>query len=200
MSTAKFSKRIYYLPTLTADVKHIFDNMDALRSAARSGRVSRAFAEKIMMVVTSVNGCRYCSYGHSRAALAVGIPEAELQKLMALDLGNFPESEVVALTFAQHYAESCCNPDPATWTRLTSYYGEETANDIVVYLRMITFGNLLGNTFDALLSRFSGISAPGSSFRGELGVLLGAIWMPPARLFLRLFEAKKIDLSKTTRR
>ncbi len=113
MSTVIFNKRIYNPRTFTADVINIFDNMDALRRAARSGRVSRAFAEKIMMVVTSVNGCRYCSYGHSRAALAAGISETELQKLMALDLGAFPETEVIALTFAQHYAESHCNPDPA---------------------------------------------------------------------------------------
>lgn len=190
MNTATFNKRIYSLPTLTADVRHIFDNIDALHSASHGGRVSHAFAEKIMMVVTSVNGCRYCSYGHSRAALAAGIPEAELQKLMALDLGDLPESEVVALAFAQHYAESGCNTDPAAWKRLTSYYGEETANDIVTYLRMITFGNLLGNTFDALLNRFTGKSAPGSSFRSEFSVLLGAIWMPPWRLFLRLFKGK----------
>ena len=194
MNTATFNKRIYTLPALTADVKHIFDHMDALRSAARSGRVSRAFAEKIMMVVTSVNGCRYCSYGHSRAALATGISEAELRKLMALDLGNFPENEMVALTFAQHYAEFSCNPDPAAWQRFTSYYGGETANDILTYLRMITFGNLLGNTFDALLSRFTGKPAADSSLWSEVGVLLGAIWMPPARVFLQLFKTQKGDL------
>jgi hypothetical protein len=73
---------------------------------------------------------------------------------------------------------------------VTSYYGEEAANDIMTYLRMITFGNLLGNTFDAILSRFSGKPAQGSNLWSELGVLLGAIWMPPLRLFLRLFKSK----------
>jgi AhpD family alkylhydroperoxidase len=190
MNTTTFHKRIYTLPTFTADVKNIFDHMDSLRNAAHGGRVSKAFAEKIMLVVTRVNGCRYCSYGHSRAALAAGVSDSELQKLMALELGTFPESEAVALTFAQHYAESCCNPDPAAWQRVTSYYGEEAANDIITYLRMITFGNLLGNTFDALLSRFSGKPAQGSNLWSELGVLLGVIWLPPLRLFLRLFKSK----------
>jgi AhpD family alkylhydroperoxidase len=188
MNTATFSRRIYTVPSLTADVKLIFDNMAALRNANHSGHVSHAFAEKIMLVVTSVNGCRYCSYGHSRAALAAGVPEIELRKLLSLELGEFPTSEVVALTFAQYYAESRSNPDPAAWRRLSSYYGEETANDIVTYIRMITFGNLLGNTFDALLSRFAGKPAPGSSIWNELGVLLGAIWMPPMRLLLQLFK------------
>jgi AhpD family alkylhydroperoxidase len=197
MKTTTFNKRIYTLQTFTADVKNIFDHMDALRNAARSGRVSKAFAEKIMMVVTSVNGCRYCSYGHARAALAAGIPEAELQRLIALELGTFPENEVVALTFAQHYAESCCHPDLAAWQRVTDYYGVETANDMLVYLRMITFGNLLGNTFDALLSRLAGKPAPGSSVWCELGVLLGALWMPPARLILssKSIQNNKISLN-----
>jgi AhpD family alkylhydroperoxidase len=190
VNTTTFTKRIYSLPTFTADVKNIFDHMDALRDAARGGRVSHAFSEKIMMVVTSVNGCRYCSYGHSRAALEAGVPECELQKLMSLDLETFPENEVVALTFAQHFAESHCNPDAAAWQRLTSYYGEETANDIMVYLRMITFGNLLGNTFDALLSRLRGKPAQDSNLWSEISVLLGVIWMPPFRLFLRLFKSK----------
>ncbi|RJP49489.1 MAG: carboxymuconolactone decarboxylase family protein [Anaerolineaceae bacterium] len=192
MNTATFNKRIYTIPLFTADVKQIFDNMDTLRRAARGGRVSHAFAEKIMMAVTSVNGCRYCSYGHSRAALAAGVSEAELQKIMALDLGDFPESEAVALTFAQHYAESCCHPDPVAWQRLISYYGQETATDILTYIRMITFGNLLGNTFDALLSRLKGKPAPGSSLGSEVGVLLGAVWMPPTRLFLRLFRSQRV--------
>ena len=95
MDTAAFTKRIYSLPTFTADVENIFDHMDVMHDALRGGRVNHAFAEKIMMVVTSVNGCRYCSYGHSRAALAAGVPESELQKLMALDLETFPEHDKV---------------------------------------------------------------------------------------------------------
>ena len=191
MNNTAFTKRIYTLPLFTADVRQIFDHMDSLRRAARGGRVNRAFAEKIMMAVTSVNGCRYCSYAHSRAALAAGIPEAELQRIMSLDLGDFPESEAVALTFAQHYAETCCHPDPAAWQKLVSYYGQDTAEDILAYLRMITFGNLLGNTFDALLSRLKGKPAPGSSLWSEVRILLGTVWMPPARLVLRLFRASE---------
>ncbi|MEW6242582.1 MAG: carboxymuconolactone decarboxylase family protein, partial [Chloroflexota bacterium] len=70
-----------------------------------------------------------------------------------------------------------------------TYYGQDTAEDILAYLRMITFGNLLGNTFDALLSRLKGKPAPDSSLWSEVRILLGAVWMPPARLFLRLFRA-----------
>ncbi|MCU0486505.1 MAG: carboxymuconolactone decarboxylase family protein, partial [Anaerolineales bacterium] len=186
-----FNRRIYTFPTFKEDVQQIFDHMDDLRQAARGGRVSKAFAEKIMLVVTAVNGCRYCSYAHSRAALAAGVSETELQNLLALDQGTFALQEVTALTFAQHYAESACHPDPAAWQQVVTYYGEETARDILAYLRMITFGNLLGNTLDALLSRFAGKPAPASSLWDELNVLLGVVWMPPYRLILRAFNRKQ---------
>lgn len=46
------------------------------------------------------------------------------------------------------------------------------ARDILAYIRMITFGNLLGNTLDAFFSRLAGRPAPGSTLWDELGVLL----------------------------
>jgi AhpD family alkylhydroperoxidase len=188
--TPSFSKRIYIFPAFKADVRLIFDHMDDLRQASRGGRINKAFAEKLMLVVSRVNGCRYCCYGHSRAALAAGISETELQNLLALDLEVFPTYEVTALTFAQHFAETNSQPDQSAWQRVVLYYGEETAHDILAYLRMITFGSLLGNTFDALLSRIAGKPAAGSSLWNELSVLFGVLWMPFSRLLLRSFNRR----------
>ncbi len=172
MPSRTFERRTFTFSRFVASLRDIFAHMDDFRQAVRGGRVSRAFAEKIMLAVTQVNGCRYCNYGHTRAALAAGISEEELQRLLAQDIGTFPEEEAVALTFAQHYAESEDNPDPAAWQRLVDYYGPETARDIMAYIRMITFGNLLGNTFDAFFSRLTGHPAQTSTFWDELGVLL----------------------------
>jgi AhpD family alkylhydroperoxidase len=188
MVTVTFTKRIYDLPAFSADLRDVFAHIDDLRFAARRGRISKAFAEKIMLAVTRVNGCRYCAYGQTRAALAMGVPDAELQMIMAGELGGFPERETVALTFAQHYAESYCRPDPAAWQRLADYYGLETARDIQAYLRMITFGNLFGNTFNALLSRLAGKPAEGSSLWSELGVLLGGFVILPVEMLGRFIK------------
>lgn len=188
MQTATFTKRIYNLPTFREDVRQVFAHLDDLREASRGKRISKAFAEKIMLAVTHVNGCRYCAYGHTRAALAMGAPEAELQKIMAGELGDFPEREVVALTFAQHYVESCCQPDPAAWQSVVAYYGSAAAWDIQAYLRMIVFGNLYGNTFDALLSRLAGKPAEGSSLWSELGVLQGGFVILPVEMLRRFIK------------
>lgn len=185
---ASFSKRIYTIPLFIKDINNLSKNITHMREAKHSNLISRSFAEKIMLVVTGVNGCRYCSYGHSKAALAAGIPENDLKKLLAGEIGDFPENEAVALTFAQHYAESHCEPDPIAYQRLLDYYGEETTQAIIAYLRMITFGNLYGNTFDALISRFSGKPACGSSIWNEMGVLLGVIIFIPVVLLSQLLQ------------
>jgi AhpD family alkylhydroperoxidase len=202
MQTAVFTKRIYDLPAFREDMRQVFAHLDDLRAASRGRRISKAFGEKIMLAVTRVNGCRYCSYGHSRAALAMGVPDTELQRILAGDLDGFPEHEAVALTFAQHYAESCCKPDPAAWERVVEYYGPAAARDIQAYLRMITFGNLFGNTFDALLSRLAGRPASGSSLWGELGVLLGGFFIVPLgmvyQIMLRMFSKPALSESAIT--
>jgi len=188
--SATFDRRIYTWPVFKFAITDVFGHMDELRRAARTGRVSGAFAEKIMLAVTSVNGCRYCAYGHTRAALAMGVPEAEIRQILSADLGDFPDEEAVALAFAQHYAESACQPDPGAQQRLVDYYGTETAQDIYTYLRMITFGNLYGNTFDALLSRLAWKPAPGSSLWSELGVLLGVFVLVPLAMLRRFVRGR----------
>jgi AhpD family alkylhydroperoxidase len=189
MSTT-FDRRIYTLAAFRIAVKDVFGRMEELRRAARSGRVSRAFAEKIMLAVTRVNGCRYCAYGHTHAALAMGVKETEIQQIISGELGSFPEQEAVALAFAQHSAECASKPDLVAEQRLVAYYGPETSGDIQAYLRIITFGNLYGNTFDAFLSRLSGAPAAGSSLWSELGVLLGAFVLVPLELLKRTIQPR----------
>jgi len=171
--SGSFNKRTFTLRTFIRAIRDILGHLDELRDAARGGRIDHAFAEKIMLAVTQVNGCRWCSYGHSKVALAAGVSPAELQALLQqADLGVFPEREAVALTFAQHYAESADQPDPAAVQRLVAYYGPLDARDILAYIRMITFGNLYGNTFDALLSRLRGAPARDSRLLDELAIVL----------------------------
>lgn len=144
-----------------------------------------------MLAVTNVNQCRYCNYGHTRAALAAGVSKAEIQSLMLREFDKLPSDEIIALAFAQHYAETDGSPDPQAWDRLVDAYGVETSQDILAYIRMITIGNLLGNTFDALLSRLMFNPALDSSLSRELGVLLGTFVVIPFELVRSKFSSSK---------
>ncbi len=176
---AAFNKRLFTLATFVASVRDLFAHLDDLHGAVRQRRVSRAFSEKIMLTVTRVNGCRYCSYAHTRMALKSGIHETELLQLMGGEFKGVPAHEVTALLFAQHYAEQHDRFEPDAWQRLVDVYGSEAARDMLAYIRMITFANLIGNTFDAVLSRFAGRPAPDSRFLEEISVLLLTLGLLP---------------------
>ncbi|MBU1878793.1 MAG: hypothetical protein KJ734_07575, partial [Chloroflexi bacterium] len=92
---------------------------------------------------------------------------------------SLTEREAVAVLFAQHYAETGGRPTPEAQQRLLDTYGPDTARDIMAYIRMITLGNVVGNTFDALLARLTLRPVPGSRFRDEVGILaLTVCWAP----------------------
>ncbi len=148
-----FRKRTYTPRTLFRDLRDVSKGLPAFRDTARSKRVSRAFAEKIMLAVSQVNGCRYCAYGHTRMALKQGVSPEEIEQIMAAELGGFPEKEAIALAFAQHWAETGGQPDPEAERRFREYYGPVVSADILNWMRMINMGNLMGNTFDAVLYR-----------------------------------------------
>lgn len=159
-----FKARIYTLRQYRGDLAFIARNLPGLVRAFRNRDIPRSFAEKIMLVVTAVNGCRYCAWFHARQALASGMTDREIADMLELQFhASASERELPALLYAQQYAETDRNPDRDMLDRLTAFYGTRTAADIILYVRAIFFGNLTGNTFDAFLSRMRGAPAENGS-------------------------------------
>jgi AhpD family alkylhydroperoxidase len=167
-----FNKRIYTPRALLATFQWMVVESDEFRSAMHSDRVSKVFSERIMLAVTAVNGCRYCSYAHTRMALQNGLSMDEVQRLLEGEIGHVTPEEAPALFFAQHYAENGGRPAADALQQLKDVYGPDMAGEILTHIRMITMGNLSGNTFDALFSRLRGAPAEGSTLWSELLVLL----------------------------
>ena len=183
MRGSTFNKRLFTLSTFAASARDLFAHLAELHSALTQHRVSHAFSEKIMLAVTQVNGCRYCSYAHTRMALQAGVSAVELRDLLTGDLSHIPERELVAVLFAQHYAEQADRYDAVAWQRLQDTYGSEAASDILTHIRVITFANLYGNTFDALLERLRFRPVAGSGFFDEIIVLTAGATVVPLGLF-----------------
>jgi AhpD family alkylhydroperoxidase len=162
-STSKtFSRNIYTFKTFFQDLKFLVSHLSLIRKTMRD--LDQPFIEKIMTVVTAVNGCRYCSWFHARQAVSSGISPEEVQQMLKLQFqADAAEDELTALLYAQHYAETRRNPAPEMTEKLIAEYGPEKAEEIQTVIRMITFGNLSGNTFDAFLSRLKGAKAEESS-------------------------------------
>lgn len=154
-SVPVFPRRYYASPRqFLADVAWIFGHRAQLRQARVT--LSPAFRERLMLAVTAVNRCRYCSFAHTRMALAAGVTNAEIVQILDQTCSDCPPDEAPALAYAQHWAETGAAPDPAVRERLLCEYGALRAGAIETVLRMIRAGNLLGNTFDYLLFRLSG--------------------------------------------
>ena len=191
ISSQVFQKRIFTVNRFKSAIEDVFEHLDELRAASRGDIVDKQFSERIMLAVTQVNGCRYCSYGHARMALDAGLTKTEVDELLSGEFSSAPREQLAALAFAEHFAESGGSPDDAAVERLESEYGRDGSRHIMAYIRMIMVGNLMGNTLDALLSRFKGKPAAGSTIWQEMGVLFGSLVIIPGAALRRLFQKRQ---------
>ncbi|MGA2765420.1 MAG: carboxymuconolactone decarboxylase family protein [Spirochaetia bacterium] len=138
------------------DVRFVIGNLSLIKRAMRGGEISFRFRERLMMVVTEVNGCRYCSYYHSSQSIKAGLSSDELRVLLAGQIPvDWPPEEIPALVYARHWAQSNARPDFEAVHSLVERYGDEKAALIHSLLRLIRAANLLGNTLDYFLYRIS---------------------------------------------
>lgn len=173
----QFEKRIFTPGLFVSDVGFLLTRGPWMLGAARNEDITRAFVEKIMTVTTAANGCTYCAWYHAKAAVASGISAEEVKRLLDLQFhATASDYEIMALLYAQQYAETNRRPEPQMTARLFDTYGQRTAKHIMLVIRMISFGNLLGNTWDAVLSRFKGRPAPESNVAFELAFFLLTSW------------------------
>ncbi|MDZ7725936.1 MAG: carboxymuconolactone decarboxylase family protein [candidate division KSB1 bacterium] len=149
-----FHKKIYTPRTLFHDIGYLSRNLPGMLNLRRDPGINRQFVEKIMTVTTAVNGCVYCAWFHAGQAVRSGISQTEVKNLLNLQFhADASDFELPALLYAQHVAETDRHPDPDMTRNLYEYYGDQTADNIRLIIRMITFGNLYGNTWDAVISR-----------------------------------------------
>ena len=165
-----FSKRVYTLIRFFADLLYIVSKSYLM--LLPKYKISHALMEKIMLAVTSVNDCRYCTWFHVRQAKKVRISQQEIQSILTHQIGQeMNPDEYPAILFAYHFAESNRKPEADMLHELQNHYGPKSKG-VIYAIRMIYFGNLCGNTFDAFLSRFKGQKAAGSSFVSEAIIAL----------------------------
>lgn len=117
-----------------------------------SRHVSPAFRERLMMVVTLVNGCRHCQAIHTRHLHKLGLNNTEIHQLAAGQIpDDAPREELPALVYALAWAQAGGTRDAALDAHLLSTYGPESAEAIGTILRVIRFTNLTGNSADYAL-------------------------------------------------
>jgi AhpD family alkylhydroperoxidase len=179
----------------------ILNSLAYVKNATKSAGVSHALREKLMVAVSGVLSCRYCTWLHSEMALTHGVDAEEIQKLLSREIGDFPDDEAIALAFAQHYSESGGKPQEKARSRLINYYGQKKARHIVSFVQIIYFGNLTGNTVDAFLNRCKGKPVKGSNLWSEFTIFLitGSYYLiilPLLATTLGYFNSRKAGITQ----
>ncbi len=180
-----FTKRTFNFRSFMKNMQNIIGNQEKIMNTMKSKRISSDFSERIMLAVTAVNGCRYCEWGHTKMAIESGCTDEEIKNILDLDFLGLKRDEIPALAFAQHFAESKENPSKKAIKNIVKVYGIQKAEDIINYCKMITVGNLLGNTVDAFDSRMNGTQViNGSLFFEFLVYMVGGL--PTKILFSKI--------------
>jgi AhpD family alkylhydroperoxidase len=194
-----FAKKVSSPRVFFRDLSFLLGNITKYIEIVRAKRVTLAFAEKIRLVTSAVNQCVLCTRLHSELAQHVGIDSNEICALLNNDLHGgalADETELTALLYAQHYAESNCNPEPARTRQLQDYYGQKTAGDIVLVIRLINFFNPIGNTLEAFVSRIMGHKSSGSSLLFEILVVLISVPIAVPVFVYTGFKSNRLDFRR----
>lgn len=186
MKRSPQGKRLFSLAESYRIYRLAFRTAPYMMRGEKSGLLTPALRERLMIAVTEVNGCAMCSYYHVRMALDTGMTPEEIHHMLAGELADVPEEELTAVLFAQHYADTRGKPDREAWETLQSRYGKEAALAMLGAIRGIMLGNAVGIPSGSLLRRL-GVKRfhidSRSSPAYEIAVLLsGVLLMPLAAL------------------
>ncbi len=155
VSESRFQRRTIKFKTLVRETAGLLRDRGQIRQAMRSEALAPAFRERLMLAVTAVNRCRYCSYAHSKMALKAGLSADEVAELCGGIYNSCPPEEVPALLYAEHWAETNAVPEREARRKVVDLYGESLVSEMEVVLRMIRMGNMYGNLWDSFLHRIS---------------------------------------------
>ena len=127
----EYRKRIFNFADFIRHCRALLSDVPVLFKPAEDRLVSSELEAKLMLAVTGVNDCVYCSWYHARRALKTGLHGDSVARLLRCELGrDVTDEETVALLYAQRYAESGGMPGPDETRRLLDTYGNEAAREI----------------------------------------------------------------------
>lgn len=151
-----FPKRSYpSVGLFVDDMRFLLKNRQAIKKLMQGEGIDPKLRERLMLAVTEVNNCRFCARAHTKMALEAGVEAEEIRKLLEGQMETIPEAERPAVLYAQHWAETCGQPDPAAVRSLEERYGKAAVEWMHRAMRLVRIGNYTGNTVDRILYRMS---------------------------------------------
>ncbi len=178
----KFYKKIYSTREFLQALHSGMLTIPFFIKAKKRGDINSEFKERIMLAVTEVNGCELCAFVHTKMALEKGLSHEEIRMILQGSLEDVPSSEVTAVVFAQHYADTRGKPSQEAWQQMVTVYGDSIAYGILGAIRIIMITNIYGIAASAFHSRLKGSPSGKTSLIYELWILISILPLLPIAL------------------
>lgn len=188
LNSERYFKKVYSHCDFYRALVAVVRSLKYLKLNRPTKLVSTQFQERIMLAVTEVNGCEACSFAHTRVALEEGLSSEEINAILSGESAGIPEDEIVAIMFAQHYADQKGNFSQVTWQRLVDEYGGDKAHVILAFIRMITVGNIYGMAISAIADRLRGKHTGKTSLIYEISIIFSIFLYAPVAIIHGLID------------
>jgi len=139
------------IPTMYGILAHHPEILKAhrayFRAALDSGRLDRAFKEKIAYRVALVRDSSYSSASHRRYALELGVPDSQLRAIEVGDFSTLERRERAALELADAAASSSGVSD-RVFDALSTHFAPAEQVEISALIGVMILASSLGEIFD----------------------------------------------------
>jgi AhpD family alkylhydroperoxidase len=187
-----FKKRTITAPQLVGRLASLVPELGTMYRVWLKQDVDPGFREELMLAVSRLNGCRYCSWGHHEWAQISGVSNEELAQLEQLDPSGFDRRKWVAISYVRALVkENFVRVQPELRRAMQHKYSPREIRQIELIANVMDIGNRGSNTFDAMLSRLKGVPASDSRIVDE--VILSGV-------FLAIAPAVLIHLARASGR
>jgi AhpD family alkylhydroperoxidase len=152
MKSDSSPRRYTSVASFLRDYAYLLRNVTSIMALLRGRRLEPAFRERLMLAVTEVNRCSWCSWYHAKAALAEEIAMEEVRALLAGRYDLVPDEQLPAVLFAQHWADRCGQPDATAVSAFEAAYPRTVQEAILLTLRFINTMNYTVRSLEAWMN------------------------------------------------
>lgn len=194
-----FRKRTITTRQLIGDVLSLTPQTGIIYRVWLKHEIDPGFREELMLAVSELNQCRYCTWAHHEWAQMVGVSDDELAHIEQLDPTGFDRKKWLAISYVRALVSANFGPiDEALVFEMQASYSTQEIKEIDIVARIMDIANRSANTWDALLSRLRGGPIAESHVVDEL-VMSGAFLIAAPIVVFFLSRSSKQPLMDMVR-
>jgi AhpD family alkylhydroperoxidase len=150
------------------------------------------FREELMLAVSKLNDCRYCSWGHYEWAHIAGVSEEELAQIEQMDPTDFDRRKWLAISYVRALVSANFGEVSADlMTEMRANYTDREIEEIALVAKVMDIANRGANTWDSMLSRMRGKPAAESRLLDEAVLSVAFLTSAPVVVAILARGAKR---------